>query len=443
MLNQMSDKILAVMENFGLPGMVIGTLHDGEYETQTFGVKDVNGVDTVVTDTVYGIGSISKVFTATLAMRLVQKGLLDLDRPVVRYVPTLTLTDQDARQSVTMRHLLTHQAGFEGDGFIENGTDENALAEWVGGFTDLQQVTPAGATWSYSNTGFGLAGYVIAQISGWSYEDAMRSEVLAPLGLARTGFGQPPAFENSATGYEFGKDGATELRVISGCARSSNPAGGLVSTAPDLLRFAAAHLGLLSEVPFLSDDLRRSMQTPQADVSAVEKWGIGWGLKLEGGSEWSVEHGGWFNGFRAQLTLLSSINSALVILTTGPKGHEAIEHVQGMLLEDVFGIHEIEPDEASSFARPHRTGLYTQSHIRAEFFTDEADELTMYLKTKWHGEESSDPVVCPMMRVSDDEYVVSGGEFVRSRVTFVDHIPGSAGSGVRVLNRICLLEDQA
>lgn len=439
----MQDFVTDIQARYSLPGLVIGILRDREPAIHAFGYLSDDKTQPATSDTAYGIGSISKVFTATLAMCLVNQGKLDLHRPVIKYVPDLPLKDPASRETVTMHHLLTHRGGFEGDGFIENGTGETALSEWVETFTELDQVTPAGAVWSYSNTGIGLAGHVLAAICGSSFEDALRQHVLTPLKLYRTGFGQPPAMENSSMGYEFGTDGSREPRAITGSARSANPAGGLVSTVPDLLRFAAFHLGRdeVNADAVLSMDLRAEMQRPQADVSQIEKWGIGWGLKLEGTDTWTVEHGGWFNGFRAQLTLLPEMNAAFAILTTGPKGHEAIEHLQEYILENELNIRQEGERPKYKGDKPDLSGTFVQSHLRATFEANTHDsDVTMLLKTKWHGADSDEPIRCPLKRISEDEYVVTDGEFVRSHVTYIDLIPGTDTPGVRVLNRICLPE---
>lgn len=432
-----------IREEYALPGIVTGVLKGDAPTIHVLGHLSDESTTKVTAETVYGIGSISKVFTATLAMSLVTRGKLDLHQPIVEYLPDLPLKDEDSRNTLTMHHLLTHRGGFEGDGFMDNGDDESALAEWVEGFVDLDQITPAGAVWSYSNTGTGLAGHVLASVCGVSYEEAMRTHVLDPLGLSRTGFGQKPAFSNSSTGYEFGADGSREPREISGTARSVNPAGGLVSSVPDLLRFAAFHLGRegFEGDLVVSESLRAEMQRPQADASLVEKWGIGWGLKLEGADTWTVEHGGWFNGFRAQLTLLPEHDAAFAILTTGPKGHEAIEHLQQYVLAEEFGILPDSSESTYTGDEPEITGTFVQSHMRATFVRDtDTGTTTMQLKTKWHGDENDSPLLCPLRRVSSHEYVVTEGEFIRSRVTYFDQIPGTDTPGVRVLNRICLPE---
>lgn len=144
-----------------MPGIAVGLLHHAHEETTATGITSIVTRQPVTDDTVFQIGSISKVFTATLAMRLVEEGLLDLDEPVITYVPDLPLADATARTSVTLRHLFSHGGGFEGDRFIDYGRGDDALARSIAGFDTLQQWTAPGELYFYSNAGFYLAGRAI------------------------------------------------------------------------------------------------------------------------------------------------------------------------------------------------------------------------------------------------------------------------------------------
>ena len=430
-----------ILAKWNIPGAAIALLENGEITTQVAGLASIEQETPVDAETVFGIGSISKVFTATLAVALADAGKLDLDAPVIEVFPELALADPATRATLTMRHLLTHTGGFEGDGFKEIGNDAASLQRFVSAFGDLEQVAAPGAYWSYSNNGFGLAGAVIERASGLSYEDAMRHYVLDPLGMSRTGFGQPPTLPNTATGYEFGATGERETRDPAGVDRSANPAGGMMSTVGDLLRFGQFHLGLSAPGTgrVMSEASRQAMQETQVRVNESEVWGIGWEKRRLEGDGWMVEHGGWYNGFRAQLTLIPEQNAALSILTNGPLGHAAIEDIQRALLADRFGVHEAElPAIAiSADAASRYLGTYKQSHIDVWFTADEGEyPLTMHLKTAWHGEANDAPLVSPLRAVGDGEFTVVGGEFDASHITFLTNDAGDI-EFVRVLNRLC------
>jgi hypothetical protein len=183
------------------------------------------------------------------------------------------------------------------------------------------------------------------------------------------------------------------------------------------------------------------MQRTQAVVNSVEEWGIGWEKRrLDGeGGGWMVEHGGWYNGFRAQLTLLPDQQTAFVILTNGPLGHAAIEEMQKELLAKQFGTREAQriPYSLSPKTASRYHGHYVQSHMDVRMTEGDAGHpLTMLLKTEWHGEENDTHLVCPLTAVNDQEFVIDGGEFDGSRINFFLDETGSVRF-TRVLNRLC------
>ena len=108
-------------------------------------------------------------------MALVERGELELDAPVRRYLPKLALADESVAAAVTMRHLLTHTAGWVGDYFADHGAGDDALARMVDDLQRLPQLTPLGKVWSYNNAGFYLAGRVIEVVTGEPYERVVQS----------------------------------------------------------------------------------------------------------------------------------------------------------------------------------------------------------------------------------------------------------------------------
>src|SRR5436853_4346191 len=119
--------VRVAMEETKTPGVAVGLLHDGKEHVAGFGVTSLENPLAVTPDTLFQIGSITKTFTGTAAMQLVEDGKLDLDRPVREYVPDLRLADEDVAAAVTMRHLLTHTGGWEGDFIDDLGAGDDAL----------------------------------------------------------------------------------------------------------------------------------------------------------------------------------------------------------------------------------------------------------------------------------------------------------------------------
>jgi CubicO group peptidase (beta-lactamase class C family) len=123
------EQIRSAMQRLNVPGVSVGILHQGKEHTAGFGVTNVDHPSAVAAETLFQIGSITKTVTATAVMRLVEAGTLDLDTPIQRYVPDLQLADETVAARVTMRHLLTHTAGWDGDFAltVNTGRGDDAL----------------------------------------------------------------------------------------------------------------------------------------------------------------------------------------------------------------------------------------------------------------------------------------------------------------------------
>lgn len=115
------------MSEWTVPGMAIGVLRDGTRELHAYGITSTDTAYDVTPETLFQIGSISKIFTTTLVMKLVQDGVLDLDAPVACYLPDLTLTASGTQDEVRLRHLVTHTSGVFGDHFADFGWGDDAL----------------------------------------------------------------------------------------------------------------------------------------------------------------------------------------------------------------------------------------------------------------------------------------------------------------------------
>jgi CubicO group peptidase (beta-lactamase class C family) len=343
---QLAQVVEQACRRHSVPGMVIGVLRDnGERIVQASGVASVETGCPVRRDTLFQIGSITKVFLATLAMRLVEEGRLDLDAPVISYLPDLRLSDPETQQWLTMRHLLTHTSGILGDHFQDDGLGDDALARYVADLHQLPQIHPLGRYWSYCNSGFSLAGRVIEVLTGQPFESAMRELVFEPLGLERSFF-----FTHDVIGYPLAvghrtrDDGRPEVIRDFPLPRSVHPAGGITATVDDLLTFASFHLGLARpERPPISRESVALMQEPRTPAANwAEHYGLGWALWSLGGAR-IVGHGGSTNGFQAHLTLLPERRAAIASLTNHEGGSAAYLEVETWLLAEEFGLRPVPP----------------------------------------------------------------------------------------------------
>src|SRR5207245_10874628 len=139
------------MARHHVPGVAIGMLHAGEEDVAAYGVTNLEHPLPIDADTLFQIASITKTMTATVVMRLVERGALDLDAPVRRYLPEFRVRDEAAASQATLRHLVTPTTGWLGDCLPGLGKGEDALARYVPATAGPEQPTPPGETRHYSD----------------------------------------------------------------------------------------------------------------------------------------------------------------------------------------------------------------------------------------------------------------------------------------------------
>ena len=290
----LDEYVRGEMARWTVPGVAVGILRDGQRELHGYGLASIETEQPVRPETLFQIGSISKVYTATLVMQLVDEGKLALDEPIVTYLPDLKLADAQARETITLRHLLSHTSGLFGDYFDDFGMGDDALTRAIATFETLRQQYAPGALWTYCNTGFGLAGAIIERVTGQPFETAMRERVFKPLGLERSFyFAHEAIVYPHAIGHNQLHPGADEHEVarLYPLPRWVNAAGGIISNVNDLLTFAEFHLrdGITSDgTRLLSAESAQAMRQEQTRAANfAEGYGIGWALRTAGG-----EHSG-------------------------------------------------------------------------------------------------------------------------------------------------------
>ena len=333
------------MERLRVPGVAIGILLDGDEHTAGFGITNVEYPSAVLSDTLFQIGSTTKTFTATAVMRLVEDGKIELDAPVRTYLPDLQLKDEDVARGVTMRHLLTHTAGWTGDYFADTGRGDDALARIVDSMVELEQVTPLGEVWSYNNAAFYLAGRVLESVLDTPYETALRNLVLDPLGLSSSYFFPEEVMVRSfSVGHNL-IDDALAVATPWPIPRSANPAGGVTATAADQLRYAQFHMGdgtTAGGDRLLSADSMAQMQTPIVSAGEGLQMGLSWFLRDVEGVR-IVQHGGSTNGQQALFEFAPERQFALTILTNADAGIQLNDEIERWVLKEYLGISEPQP----------------------------------------------------------------------------------------------------
>ena len=305
------------------PGVAVAVLAGGQEYVKGYGVTNVEHPLPVDGDTVFRIGSTTKTFTGTTVMRLVERGKVDLDAPVRRYLPDFAVADAGVSAAVTVRQLLNHTSGWLGDDLQDFGGGDDALAHYVASMTRLPQLTPPGAVFAYNNSGLVAAGRIIEVVTGSTYEAAVQNLVLDPLELAHTTY-----FSDQIVGFNV----AAAHNVVDGkpvvdnafwhMPRSCNPTGALMSTARDQLRYARFHLGDGSAPNGARLMSHEGLLAMRSDPGAggtlqVELTGMGvtWMLRPTAENVTIVQHGGTWQGQRSGFVMVPERNFFMTMLT--------------------------------------------------------------------------------------------------------------------------------
>lgn len=399
-----------------VPGCAVGLLADGEIEAAGFGVTSVENPLDVTPDTLFQIGSISKTFTGTVAMQLVDEGRLDLDVPVRTYLPDLRLGEESVAAAATMRHLLTHMGGWIGDFFDDPGRGENALAGMVERMADLPQVVPLDTIFTYNNAGFYIAGRTLEVVGGSPFEQLVEERLLRPLGLEYTYFHPEDVMTHRfAVGHYESEEGMSVARPWA-LPRAANPAGGLTSTVGDLLRYAQFHLG--GEPPWLE-----RMREPQAEIRSGQHVGITWILRTADGLE-LFGHDGGTNGQIARFLIAPEQREAVAVLTNSFRGGEVTRAVERAFLAR-FGVEEpglvaldLEPGRLAGYA-----GRYVSHMIDIDVVVEDGALITHFRSKGGFPTPESPPLPAPppvaIALYDDDLAFVPDGPYRGERVEFL------------------------
>jgi CubicO group peptidase (beta-lactamase class C family) len=329
------------MERLRVPGVALGVLHRGQERVAGFGVTSVENPLPVDANTLFQIGSISKTFTATTIARLVDQERLRLDAPIRTYLSSLRLADEDVAARVTLRHTLTHTAGWLGDYFGDTGPGDDALAKMVERMAEIPQLTPLGEVWSYNNAAFYLAGRVVEVATAQTVEAAIRELVLDPLGMTSSYFFASDVISHRfAVGHRSTENGYVVTRPW-GLPRAANPVGGISSTVPDLLRYARFHLGdgtAPNGTRLLRTDSLAAMGEPNAPAGCGTDWiGLSWMLRDVGGTR-VVGHGGSTHGQTSSFSIVPDRGFAIAILTNADRGPELHRQITAFALGVYLGV---------------------------------------------------------------------------------------------------------
>ena len=320
----LSELIDATMQQWKVPGLAIAVVKDNEIIfCEGFGLRDVKNNLNVTSKTLFAIGSCTKAFTTMAMGILVERGLLDWDKPVINYLPSFKLYDSYATQHITPRDLVTHRSGLPRHDAIWYNT--SFTRQQV--FNRLQYLEPTEelrTVFQYNNLMYLAAGYLVGEIAGCTWEEFVQQEIFNPLQMTGSNFSVVTCqqADDFALPYAKKSESVKEIRFLN--LDTIGPAGSINSCVTDMASWLLLHLngGKVGEKKIISTNNLMQMHTPQIVIQQPLEYqelfhisyGMGWGITAYRGHH-LIQHSGGIDGFSALTTLLPGDNIGIVVLT--------------------------------------------------------------------------------------------------------------------------------
>lgn len=329
---------------FGAPGAACGVILDGVEHVAAVGVTSVEQPSPIHERTLFQVGSISKTFTALAVVQLVEDGRVTLGDRVAAHLPDVAgecaLDDR-----ITVEHLLSHQAGFDGD--ILFTSRSSSLRDIRG----ARRLFEPGAGFSYSNAGFSIAGALVAKLAGAPFDDVVRRRILRPLGMERSCFTANRAIHESVALPHLVRPATDPVVLRNGWQRGWEMAptdwapAGLASSVCDQLAWARFNLGdggARDGTRLVSAAGMDGLRTPVVRQDAATEIGLAW-------FRWTIDgvgaigHTGLTIGYAADLVLLPARRFALVTLVNATSGPGVYREVRRRVLGELLALDDRDP----------------------------------------------------------------------------------------------------
>jgi CubicO group peptidase (beta-lactamase class C family) len=330
LLRAVEDAARQALASSTAPGLAVALVQDGEVVWAAgYGVADRTTGRPVTASTRFQAASLSKPVTAWGVLRLVERGRIGLDEPIIghlrRWRPPASRFDADG---LTVRRLLSHTAGLSVHGYVGQRPDRPppSIAASLSGETGdgfpVELLEAPGRRWLYSGGGYSLAQLLVEELTGRPFTDYLRVEVLEPLGMTASSFRWSRTAETA-------RPHDADVRPLPDFASAEQAAAGLVTTALDLARFLAAGLaGPRGEPPGRGVLSPAGVRLALTAAPATEgRWGLGYGLGLLPDGDRLAYHEGANRGWRAGLALLPDRRAGIAVLANGDAGSGPIDVV--------------------------------------------------------------------------------------------------------------------
>lgn len=455
--HELQTMLKDLVDEHGAIGAAAGVLVGDEIVTAAAGLANKNTGLEATPDTLFQIGSVTKVYTATLTMQLVDDGLIGLDEPVATYLDGATVGNYDEAREITVRQLLCHTSGMAGDHFADFGRGDDAVERFVDALVDQPKVHATGEIMSYCNAGYVVLGRLVELLRDKPWHTAVKDHIADPIGAHDTvTLPEEAILRRIAVGHMGDPEDPSapaEAAPVWSLTPAMAPAGAQTCTTPaDLLAFARLHLdgGTAPDgTQVLSPASAKAMQEPQVDLPSravlnATAWGLGWIL-----FDWDgvrvVGHDGGTLGQGCFLRLVPDQDLAIAIhVNDSRRGSRVIKDLSRRLFDQAAGI--AIPDEPTALEDAPDVdlepfvGTYAQENYEIEVRLDAGELVADVVPTTEHTKQMMVPKHdLPVQPAGGNDFVLKD-EPDPSPLTFAgfdhDGRPKFLHMGARALPRV-------
>lgn len=331
-----------IFESFEIAGLAVGIVKDNEViYSQGFGVKSITTQEPVTSTSLFHLASISKPFVATAMLQLFEQGKLDLDTPVVKYLPYFKIND-DRFSQVTIRQMLTHTSGMpdvQDYQWDQPEDDDGALERYVHSLSDEMLLFTPGDKFAYSNMAYEVLGDVIAKVSGQAFEAYMEAHILQPLAMGHSTFLKQKVSPELGTTPHLNVPHPI-ISSVYPYHRAHAPSSTLHSNVLEMGHWAIANLnmGRFQGQQILNASSYELLWHPYANIGEDDPptWvGLSWFISTYKGCK-TISHSGGDIGFRTNLVLLPEKSMAVIVLANTIPA--PVEIITNAILDVILGF---------------------------------------------------------------------------------------------------------
>ncbi|HTH55613.1 MAG TPA: serine hydrolase [Cyclobacteriaceae bacterium] len=342
------------MKAFEVPGIAVAVVKDGKViHSKGYGVRSLKTMEKVDENTLFGIASNSKAFTAATLGILVDEGKIKWDDKVRDYIPEFKLYSPFVTEEFTIRDLLTHRSGLglgAGDLMFFPDSSDFTLKDVIYNLRFLKSVSSFRTKYDYDNNLYIIAGEVVARVTGKSWDEFVEQRIIQPLGMTKTAasFDRLKDKSNVIDGHA-AVEGKVKV-IARSTVKVAHAAGGLNSNIADLSKWVLLHLnhgkyGENLSKHLFSDDVHEEMWTPQTIIPVrnpgpynVHFAGYGLGFFLNDAKGYKqVSHTGGLEGMVTQITMIPELSLGIIVLTNQQEGG-AFSAITNQIKDAYFGI---------------------------------------------------------------------------------------------------------